>query len=573
MKKMKHSQDITQNEAETSTKEVIRWVKDLTELHAHIAPHFARPEPRRRALAYLKGVMSEVERRNGWQLAEQAREATPYGMQRLLAAAVWDENLVRDELRDYVYEHLGTPDGILVIDETSFPKRGEKSAGVKVQYCGTEGELENCQVAVFLDYVTALGHTLIDRELYLPKSWIDDRERCREAGIPNTVGFRTKCQLARLMIERIYHAKIPISWIVADTVYGNNLDLRDWLEEHGYRFVLAVARTERIGIRTSSGQRKEVRVSEVEADLVQDQDWQRLSMGDGTKGPRLFDWVCVPILHKWEDDGCHWLLIRRCIDNPKKKTYYIVFGPHDTTLQKMVTVIGYRWRIEDDFKSSKGIGLDQYEVRRWICWYRHITLVMLAHALLAVICAESRKTIVVDAFPSSVAVLDSSPPSNPHVSPMIPEASPSLAVLSNSPSPVVVVDSSPPSNPHVSPMIPAASPSLAALSNSPSSVVVVDSFPLPHVPSIIPAGTPPLSVLPRPSLGGPLLTSVVSVPKPVPPLLCPAPLTIPEVRHLLGHLIWPASTNATFVLAWSAWRRYHRGMSSYYHTKRRLDAG
>jgi SRSO17 transposase len=465
--------------------------------------------------------MSEVERKNGWQLAEQAREATPYGMQRLLSAAVWDEDLVRDESLAYVYEHLGTADGILVIDETGFPKKGEKSAGVQVQYCGTEGELENCQVAVFLDYVTDLGHTLIDRELYLPKSWIDDRERCHEAGIPDTVGFRTKCELARLMVERIYNAQIPISWIVADTVYGNNLDLRDWLEEHGYRFVLAVACTERIGIRTSSGQRKQVRVHEVEADLVRAQDWQRLSMGDGTKGPRLFDWACTPILQKWEDDGCHWLLIRRRIDNPQKKTYYIVFGPHDTTLQKMVTVIGYRWRIEDDFKSSKGMGLDQYEVRRWICWYRHITLVLLAHALLAVICAESRKTIVVDTSP-------------PHT-----------------PSPVTVLDFSSPShlNPHVTPAISGPSPSFGILSDIPSSVTVLDSSP-PPLPHVLPEASSVLAILPEPSLAGPLLSSVPPVPKssPSPPVFSLAPLTIPEVRHLLGHLIWPASTSAPFVL-------------------------
>jgi hypothetical protein len=269
-------------------------------------------------------------------------------------------------------------------------------------------------------------------------------------------------------------------------------------------------------------------------------------MGEGTKGPRLFDWACVPILHKWEDDGCHWLLIRRRIDNPKKKTYYVVFGPHDTTLQKMVTVIGYRWRIEDDFKTSKGMGLDQYEVRRWSCWYRHITLVMIAHALLAVICVESKKTIVVDA----------SPP--------------------NTPSPIAVIDIYPtsPSNSHISPTIPATALSLVRHSDVSSPVTVLDSPP-PPLPHVFHAVSPSLAALPRPALAEPLLSSVLPVPKPLssPPVFSLAPLTIPEVRHLLGHLIWPPSTNATFVLAWSTWRRYHRGMSSYYHTKRRLDAG
>jgi SRSO17 transposase len=485
------------------------------DLHARIAPRFARPEPRKRSLSYLQGVMSEVERKNGWQLAEHAREATPYGMQRLLAAAVWDDGLVRSDLRDYLYEHLGTPDGILVIDETSFPKRGDKSAGVQEQYCGTKGELDNCQVAVFLDYVTALGHSLIDAALYIPKPWIDDRERCREAGIPDSVDFQTKCELARRLVERVYNAQIPISWIVADTVYGNNLDLRDWLEEHGYWFVLAVACTESVGIRTPDGRRREVEVREVEASSIGAQDWQRLSMGDGTKGPRLFDWACVPILHKWVDDGCHWLLIRRCIDNPKTKTYYIVFGPQGTTLQKMVTILGTRWRIEDDFKTSKGMGLDHYEVRLWTCWYRHITLVMLAHALLAVICAKARNTITVEAsppdIPASVTALDSS--------------------------------SSPLANP--------------------------------HVPLLTPVASQSLTVLPATPRSCPLLSSVRPACKslPSPTVFSPAPLTIPEVRHLLGHLIWPASTSAKFVLAWSTWRRYHRALSSYYHTKRRLDAG
>lgn len=301
---MRPSQDTIQSDSRTTMAQVVQWVQALWDLHARIAPRFVRPEPRRRALAYLQGIMSEIERKNGWQLAEHAREATPYGMQRLLSQAIWDDALVREDLRDYVYEHLGAPDAILVIDETSFPKRGEKSAGVQVQYCGATGQIENCQVAVFLDYVTTLGHTLIDCALYVPQQWIDDRLRCREAGIPSTVGFQTKCELAREMVERIWKAGIPISWVVADTVYGNNMDLRIWLEAHGYCYVLAVACHEPIGIQMSNG-RKYVEVRWVEAFLLQAQNWQRLSMGDGTKGPRLFDWACVPILHRWQDDGCH----------------------------------------------------------------------------------------------------------------------------------------------------------------------------------------------------------------------------------------------------------------------------
>ncbi len=255
---MKPHQETTPEGSQTTLSQVAGWAQALTVLHARIAPRFARSQPRRRALLYLQGLMSPLERKNGWQLAEHAREASPYGMQRLLSQAVWDVDLVRDDLRSYVYEQLGEKAAILVIDETSFPKEGQKSAGVHVQYCGTTGVVENCQVAVFLDSVTSRGHALIDRELYLPKPWIDAPERCREAGIPETIPFQTKCELARQMVERVSRAPIPISWVVADTVYGNNLDLRTWLEAHGYPYVLAVACDETVGIRTPDGHRRQV---------------------------------------------------------------------------------------------------------------------------------------------------------------------------------------------------------------------------------------------------------------------------------------------------------------------------
>src|SRR6266568_4098051 len=200
---MKLPQGIIPQENMTNPLDVVRWADALVHLHARMASRFARPEPFRRALAYLQGLLSCVERKNGWQLAEHAREATPYGMQRLLSQAVWDADLVRDDLRTYVYDHLGEPTGLLVIDETSFPKEGEKSAGVQVQYCGTTGVVENCQVAVFLAYVTAYGHALIDRELYLPKGWIDDPQRRREAGIPEAVHFRSELSGSR--VSRLCH--------------------------------------------------------------------------------------------------------------------------------------------------------------------------------------------------------------------------------------------------------------------------------------------------------------------------------------------------------------------------------
>ncbi len=463
---MKHHQHTTPLGARTTPSEVCGWAQALTCLHTRIAPHFARPEPRRRALAYLQGILSSIERKNGWQLAEHAREANPYGMQRLLSSAVWEADLVRDDLREYVLEQLGQESAILVIDESSFPKRGKKSAGVKVQYCGTTGQVENCQVGVFVAYVTAKGHTLIDRELYLPLDWIEDRERCQAASVPETVRFQTKPELAVQMMERIFQAAVPIAWVVADTVYGGNLDLRTWLEAHDYPYVLAVACDEPVGIMTPDGRYRQVEVREVEALLLHEQDWQRLSMSTGTKGPRLFDWAAVPILHHWEADGRHWLLLRRDLTDPREIAYYFVFGPQGTCLSEMVQASGARWHIEEDFEIAKDMGLDHYEVRSYVGWYRHITLVMLAHAFLTGICAQTLFS--------------------------------------------------------------------------------------------------PCTMLP---IAATVECSVVSDAR------TPLPLTIPEIRHLLGLLIWPAPGSVKLVLAWSWWRRCHRSCASYFHTKRRLEAG
>src|SRR5881227_1180599 len=272
---MKQKQHITPVGSKTTVTDVIGWGAELRHLHARIAPYFARPEPYRRTLLYLQGILGDSARKNGWQLAEHAGEARPDGMQRLLSNAVWDEDLVRDEVRNYVLAHLGDPHAIAAIDETSFPKQGDQSAGVAQQYCGTTKQVENCQVGVFLSYISPLGHTLLDRELYLPRHWVEDGPRCKEAGIPETVGFQTKCELARRMMERLHEAQIPIDWVVADTVYGNNLDLRTWLEDHGYWHVLAVANTEPIGILTPDGP-KLLTVKQAEELLVKPQDWQRL---------------------------------------------------------------------------------------------------------------------------------------------------------------------------------------------------------------------------------------------------------------------------------------------------------
>jgi SRSO17 transposase len=273
---------------QTTIIDVVRWSQVLERLHTRIAPYFARPEPRLRALAYLQAILSEIPRKNSWQIAEHAREAHPDGMQRLLARSVWDADLIRDELRTSILEQLGDQAAIVVIDETSFPKRGTKSVGVARQYCGTTKRCENCQVGVFLSYVTPTGHTLLDRELYIPKRWFSDPQRCRTAGIPDTTRFQTKCELARIMVKRLWQAQISIRWVVADTVYGSNQDVRDDFECHQTSYVLAVCSTEPLVIQTANGYQR-MTVAEAEGRLLDAQAWQRLSMGHGTKGPRWFD--------------------------------------------------------------------------------------------------------------------------------------------------------------------------------------------------------------------------------------------------------------------------------------------
>src|SRR5712691_7734724 len=262
---MKHPYDTTPEPAEPTLSEIGTWPVSLLHLHARLAPRFARSEPRRRALRYLQAVISDIPRKNGWQIAEHAKELRPYGMQRLLSQAVWDHDGVRDDLRAFLCQALSppllpyepteptAPFPVLVIDESGFPKRGDHSAGVQPQYCGTTGRVENCQVGVFLSYVTALGHGLIDRELYLPEDWCDDPARRLAAHIPEAVTFQTKPELAQRMLERAQAAGLPITWVVADTVYGHCPDLRIFLEAHGYAYALAVPSIEIICVQTQAG--------------------------------------------------------------------------------------------------------------------------------------------------------------------------------------------------------------------------------------------------------------------------------------------------------------------------------
>ena len=362
---------------------MLEWAAGLQALHERIAGRFGRREPRRRALAYLKGLLGSVERKNGWQLAEYAGDATPDGVQRLLATYRWDADGVRDDLREYVVEHLGDPEAVLVVDETGFLKQGSKSVGVQRQYSGTAGKVENCQIGVFLAYGSKGGRAFLDRELYLPQVWAEDWERRHEAGVTEGTVFRTKGQLARVMIARAVAAAVPFGWVAGDTVYGNDGKLRRWLEGQGISYVLAVKNNETLGVGTESGLAP-VAARQL-AQQIPDDQWERLSAGEGSKGPRLYDWGRVLLRPGSEPDQGHWLLVRRSITDPEDLAYYVCFGAADTLMMELVRVAGTRWIIEDAFKEAKQeVGLDEYQVRRWTGWYRHITLALLVHAFLAV---------------------------------------------------------------------------------------------------------------------------------------------------------------------------------------------
>ena len=364
--------------------EVARWAEGLKRVHECIAGRFRRLEPRRHALEYLRGLLSPVERKNGWQLAEQAGDATPDGVQRLLSTYVWDAGLVQGDLAGYVLEHMADAEAVLVVDETGFLKKGNKSAGVQRQYSGTAGRIENSQIGVFLAYASSKGRTLLDRELYLPQVWADDWERRREAGVPEEVSFRTKPQLAQLMLERALESGVPFGWVAGDEVYGSGRNLRFWLEREGLTHVLAIKRNEKLWALTGKGPRQ-VRADRL-ASQVEETGWVRCSAGNGAKGPRLYDWAAVDIRPLREPDKGYWLLVRRSLADPGELAYYVCFGPAGTTLEELARVAGSRWAIEECFEEAKGqVGLDQYEVRRWEGWYRHITLAMLAHAYLAMI--------------------------------------------------------------------------------------------------------------------------------------------------------------------------------------------
>jgi SRSO17 transposase len=358
----------------TTATEAASWAHDLDVLAVRIGPRFCRPEARERARRYLAGLLAPLERKNGWHLAEAAGDASPDSVQDFLARMRWDADAVRDDLRAYVVEHLGDGDAVLVLDETGFLKKGECSVGVQRQYSGTAGRIENCQIGVFLGYAGRHGYALIDRALYLPQGWATDENRRRAAVVPETVAFATKPKQGLTMLERALDAGVPCAWVAGDSVYGADSAIRRELERRRVGYVLTVTSGQRLWPGMVSDW-----IEEVPAD-----GWHRLSAGDGAKGPRLYDWACLPFRgapQGWSKA----LLIRRRLGDGDL-TFYLTCAPQGTALVDLVRVAGARWTIESAFEMAKGeVGLDQYEVRSWTGWHRHITLAMLAFAFLTVL--------------------------------------------------------------------------------------------------------------------------------------------------------------------------------------------
>jgi SRSO17 transposase len=370
------------------------WVAGLDDLFALVAERFPRVEPRLQARAYVRGLLAPLASKNGWTLAEAAGNKTPDKMQRLLNRASWDADGVRDDVRGYVARHLGDAGGVLVVDETGFVKKGTRSAGVQRQYSGTAGRVENCQLGVFLAYASGKGRALVDRELYLPKSWTDDRGRCREAGVPDDVQFASKTDLARAMLGRALDAGVPAAWATADEAYGKDGSFRDWLEQRRLAYVVAVPKSQAV-----AGDAGKSRADALTADAPE-QAWKRRSCGSGSKGPRVYDWAAATL----PEDGAEppgwqrFLLVRRSLTpnakGERELAYYLCAAPAGTEDEELIRVAGARWAVEECFQAAKNeAGLDHYQVRRYDAWYRHATLAVLAHAYLAVTAANAPKAL------------------------------------------------------------------------------------------------------------------------------------------------------------------------------------
>jgi SRSO17 transposase len=362
------------------------WSEGLEELHQRIAGRFSRSEASERVKRYFVGLLGRIERKNGWQLAEAIGETDPQGVQRLLNSAKWDADAVRDDLREYVVEHLVDEEGgVLIVDETGFLKKGEKSVGVAHQYTGTAGETVNCQVGVFLAYASKKGAAFVDRALYLPEEWAEDSHRRAGAGVPEEVAFANKVELAKRMLKRAFESGVHARWVVADSFYGRSHAFRGWLEERGRPYAVMVPKTNAVRI---GGRRKKI---ERLAERLPDGAWSEVLPAGDAGDRRPWEWACLELSADPAKEMCRWLLLRRGSDEPDVLSFYQAYGPEGTSVEELLEVCQNRWAIEQCFAEAKGeVGLDHYEVRRWEAWHRYITLCLLAHAFLVVTCLAAR---------------------------------------------------------------------------------------------------------------------------------------------------------------------------------------
>ncbi len=360
---------------------------EFMELMRRLSKAFSNEQGFANMQNYVKGLLGNSERKNGWQLSEYVGESAPYTLQQFIYRGRFSSDEIRDGLREYVSDNLGEEEGILVVDETGFLKQGKHSCGVKRQYSGTAGRIENCQIGVFLTYASTKGHSPIDRRLYMPKEWIDDKERCKKAGVPEDITFKTKPEMALEMIQKATESKMPYAWVTGDCVYGDYTNIRLWLEENRKNYVLNVSGKSYVWIGHEQRSVKSI------IESLPDDGWTAISCGDGSKGARLYNWQKVAINPGMTPDFERALLIRRSIKKPDETRAYLCFSPAGTSLQKLVETAGCRWTVETCFKESKSIvGLDQYEVRGYGGWYKHITLACIALAFLTVLSIKSLDT-------------------------------------------------------------------------------------------------------------------------------------------------------------------------------------
>jgi SRSO17 transposase len=350
---------------------------------------------------YIKALIGPAERKNGWQMAEYSGDKTPYAIQQFIYRGRYSSDELRDGMKKYVSDKLGEEDGVLVVDETGFLKQGKKSCGVKRQYSGTAGRIENCQIGVFLTYSSSKGHTPLDRRLYMPEDWMKDGERLKGAGVPEELTFQTKPQMAFEMIRKATESGVPYAWVTGDCVYGDYRDIRMWLENNRKCYVMNVSGKEYVwqGCKQNS-------ISRILKNLP-DEGWFEASCGDGSKGARVYDWLTVEINPPPMKGYYRTLLIRRSKTAPDDMRAYVCFAPVNVPIQKLITVAGTRWTVETCFKESKSlVGLDQYEVRSYDGWYKHITFACIALALLTVLSSNSNDTLSIQQHNPSGKSLD-----------------------------------------------------------------------------------------------------------------------------------------------------------------------